>query len=71
MDKEEIKEYLKNYCEKWLNEQKDTLMLQLVGFIMDHKYKLENEIGSGEVQKLFNEDTDDNEKVVDNEIIAK
>ena len=58
----EHKQILEDFAEKWLNEQKDTLLLQLVGFIMDKKAKLEEQYGSGEVQKMFNDDDEQDHK---------
>lgn len=51
MDATQIEAYLEKTAHNWLNNQKDTLLLQLVGFIMDGKAKLEEKYGSGVVQK--------------------
>lgn len=52
MDKKEIIQHLEKITHDWLNNQKDALLLQLVGFMMDKKAQLEGEIGSGNVQKM-------------------
>lgn len=53
MEEQQIKDFITEITHRWLNEQKDSILLQLVGFIMDKKAELENKIGSGEVQKIF------------------
>lgn len=71
MDEQQMKDFLADFAQKWLDQQKDALLLQLVGFIMDSKAKLENEIGSGEVQKIFSEEEEPHkaEKEEQNEVI--
>jgi hypothetical protein len=76
MDEQKQKQILEEYAQKWLDIQKDNLLLQLVGFIMDEKHKLEHKIGSGEVQKIFASEEKIEEKIeeeieeeIENEII--
>jgi hypothetical protein len=51
-----LQQHLEIFVEKWLNNQKETLLLQLIGFINDKKASLEHQIGSGKVQKLEKEE---------------
>lgn len=73
MDKTEIIEHLEKITHDWLNNQKDTLLLQLVGFMMDKKAILESEIGSGEVQKMpiFSPKQGEDDKETVNEIVEE
>lgn len=48
----EGKSILEKYAQNWLDQQKDALLIQLIGFMNDHRTRLEREIGSGEVQKM-------------------
>ena len=50
---QELKKHIENYTQNWLDNMKDTLLLQLIGFIENKKNDLEHTIGSGEVQKLM------------------
>lgn len=73
MDKTEIIEHLEKITHDWLNNQKDALLLQLVGFMMDKKAQMEGEIGSGEVQKMpiFSPKQGEGETPTVNEIVEE
>ncbi len=61
-DRDEIIKHLEIFVENWLNNQKETLLLQLIGFINDKRSKLEHQIGSGEVQKIEQEQEEGQEE---------
>jgi hypothetical protein len=46
---------IEQVCNTAISKLKDTLMLQLVGFIMEEKRQMEERIGSGNVQKIWEE----------------
>lgn len=46
---------IEEVCHTAISKLKDTLMLQLVGFIMEEKRQMEERIGSGNVQKIWDE----------------
>ncbi len=71
MDEQKLKLILEEYAQKWLDIQKDNLLLQLVGFIMDEKHKLEHKIGSGKVQKLFASEAEEAEEKIEEEAEEK
>lgn len=47
-EKEQYKSELKEYVDKWLSQMKDSLLLQLLGFLQDSKNTLEHQLGSFE-----------------------
>jgi len=50
-----LQQHLEEFTQKWLDNMKDTLLTQLIGFMEHNKHELEHEFGSGKIQELEKE----------------